>query len=172
MLFNPKEDRFIITLTGEPDWQVFLWNWEREKLIAKTSIGGQSNIERNICNFQISYNPNDHSASTMLVTGPGNTFVYMKQRKEENDTIFEHDHSQINNIEQGRNISTNYTCHAWSQTTGMILICTDNGEIILCANNGEYKSYILDSPLGMRIDTCYSFSSGFVICAENKFMIF
>ena len=108
----------------------------------------------------------------MLVTGPGNTFVYMKQRKEENDTIFEHDHSQINNIEQGRNISTNYTCHAWSQTTGMILICTDNGEIILCANNGEYKSYILDSPLGMRIDTCYSFSSGFVICAENKFLIF
>ena len=54
----------------------------------------------------------------------------------------------------------------------MILICTDNGEMILCANNGEYKSYILDSPLGLCIDRCYSFSSGFVICAENKFMIF
>ena len=86
--FNPKEERMIVTLTGEPDWQVFLWNWEREKLIAKTSIGCQGNIERNICNFQISYNPFDQSASTILVTGPGNTFVYMKQRKEENDTIF------------------------------------------------------------------------------------
>ena len=78
----------IVTLTGEPDWQVFLWNWEREKLIAKTSIGCQSNIPRDICNFQISYNPEDRSASTMLVTGPSNTFVYMKTRVEENDTIF------------------------------------------------------------------------------------
>ena len=54
----------------------------------------------------------------------------------------------------------------------MILICTDNGEMILCANNGEYKAYILDSPLGQRIDTLYPFSNGFVICVENKFMIF
>ena len=37
--FSHKEERMIVTLTGEPDWQVFLWNWEREKLIAKTSIG-------------------------------------------------------------------------------------------------------------------------------------
>ncbi len=42
--FSPKEERMIVTLTGEPDWQVFLWNWEREKLIAKTSIGCQGDI--------------------------------------------------------------------------------------------------------------------------------
>ena len=106
------------------------------------------------------------------MTGPGNTFVYMKQRKEENDTIFTQDHSQINNLEQGRDISTNFTCHSWSQTTGMILICTDNGEMLLCANNGEYKSYILESPLGKCIDSVYSYSNGFLICAENQFMIF
>ncbi len=171
--FSPREERMIVTLTGEPDWQVFLWNWEREKLIAKTSIGCQGDIQRDICNFQISYNPFDQSASTMLVTGPGNTFVYMKQRKEENnDYVFTQDHSQINNLEQGRDISTNFTCHSWSQTTGMILICTDNGEMLLCANNGEYKSYILDSPLGKCIDSIYSYSNGFLICAENQFMIF
>ena len=54
----------------------------------------------------------------------------------------------------------------------MILICTDNGEMILCANNGEYKCYILDSPLGMTIDTVHAFENGFLICAENQFMIF
>ena len=37
--FSPKEERMIVTLTGAPDWQVFLWNWDREKLIAKTNIG-------------------------------------------------------------------------------------------------------------------------------------
>lgn len=163
----------IVTLTGEPDWHVFLWNWDREKLIAKTSIGHQGNIERSICNFQISYNPFDQSASTVLVTGPGNTFVYMKQRKEEqHDTIFTQDHSQINNLEQGRAISTNFTCHNWSQKTGMILICTDNGEMLLCANNGEYKSYILESPLGKPISAVYSFENGFVVCEGKNFIIF
>jgi hypothetical protein len=162
----------IVTLTGDPDYQVFLWNWEREKLVAKISIGCQGVIERSICNFQISYNPFDQSASTILVTGPGNTYVYMKQRKEENDTIFTQDLSQINSLEQARNISNNFTCHAWSQTTGMILICTDNGEMLLCANNGEYKSYILESPLGHQIDTVYSTQNGFVVCAENNFIIF
>jgi cyclopropane fatty-acyl-phospholipid synthase-like methyltransferase len=49
--FSHKEERMIVTLTGEPDWQVFLWNWEREKLIAKTSIGCQGEIQRDICNF-------------------------------------------------------------------------------------------------------------------------
>jgi len=54
----------------------------------------------------------------------------------------------------------------------MILICTDNGEMLLCANNGEYKAYILDSPLGKCIDSVFSFSNGFIICAENNFMVF
>jgi len=97
--FSPKEERTIVTLTGEPDWQVFLWNWDRDKLIAKTSIGLQGEVQHDICNFQISYNPFDQSFSTILVTGPNNTFVYLKQRKEENDVVFTQDHSQINNLE-------------------------------------------------------------------------
>ena len=170
--FSPGEERMIVTLTGEPDWQIFLWNWEREKLVAKTSIGCQGTIDRTLCNFQVSYNPSDRTCSTILVTGPENTFVYMKTRKEENDTIFTQDHSQINNLEQGRNISTNFTCHSWARTTGMILICTDNGEMLLCANNGEYKSFILESPLGCHINTVYATEKGFVICAENTFILY
>lgn len=170
--FNPKEDKFIVTLTGEPDWQVFLWNWDREKLMAKTSIGCQGPINVMPCNFQISYNPFDNTQSTVLVTGPSNTYVYMKLRREENDMIFTQEHSQINSLEEGRAISTNFTCHSWSQTTGMILVCTDNGEMLLCNNNGEYKSYILDSPLGAPIDAVYSFSNGFVIGSENNLIVF
>ena len=49
--FNHKDDRFIVTLTGEPDWQIFLWNWDREKLIAKTQIGCQGEIVNEICKF-------------------------------------------------------------------------------------------------------------------------
>ena len=49
--FNHKDDRFIVTLTGEPDWQIFLWNWDREKLIAKTTIGVQGEINNDLCKF-------------------------------------------------------------------------------------------------------------------------
>ena len=49
--FSPKEERMIVTLTGSPDWQVFLWNWDREKLIAKTTIGIQGDVDRSFCNF-------------------------------------------------------------------------------------------------------------------------
>ena len=85
---------------------------------------------------------------------------------------FTQDHSQINSLEQGRRISTNFTCHSWSQITGMILICTDNGEMLLCANNGEYKSFILDAPEGKPINSVYSYSNGFVVCTDNYFNIF
>ena len=54
----------------------------------------------------------------------------------------------------------------------MILICTDNGEMLLCANNGEYKSYILESPLGKPISAVYSFENGFVVCEGKNFIIF
>ena len=75
-------------------------------------------------------------------------------------------------MEQGRDISTNFTCHSWSKMTGMILICTDNGEMLLCANNGEYKAYITDAPVGKCIDSVYSFENGFVVCVENMFRIY
>ena len=44
--------------------------------------------------------------------------------------------------------------------------------MLLCANNGEYKSYILESPLGKAINTVYSFSNGFVVCERNNFLVF
>jgi len=49
----------IVTLTGESDYQVFLWNWEREKLVAKMELGFQSSFDRQLCKFQVSYSPFD-----------------------------------------------------------------------------------------------------------------
>ena len=38
--FNPKdENRYIVTLTGQPDWQLILWDWEKLKIITKINIG-------------------------------------------------------------------------------------------------------------------------------------
>jgi len=34
-----NENQFIITLTGEPDWTLLLWDWDKLKVITKISIG-------------------------------------------------------------------------------------------------------------------------------------
>ena len=172
--FSPTNDKLIITLTGQPDWKLILWNWERSKMISVADIGQQGPITVQPQNFQVSFNPPpwDRTSSSVLVTGPQNTFVYLKHKQEESKSFFTQDHSQINNLEEGRNISTNFTCHQWSLETGMILVCTDNGEMILCANNGEYKSYILESPLSQTISAAYSFSTGFLVAVENSFIVF
>lgn len=75
-------------------------------------------------------------------------------------------------LEEGRDISTNFTCHAWSQSTGNILVCTDKGQMLLCANNGEYKSFVLQSPRPHAIDSVFSFSRGFIVGVEGSFYIF
>lgn len=42
----------------------------------------------------------------------------------------------MNNMHQGVKVSTNFTCHAWSKSTGDILVCTDAGEMIICETTG------------------------------------
>ena len=123
--------------------------------------------------FQVSWNPFDRTDSQLLVTGPNNTYNYLKYKRDpENNHILTHEHSQINNLEEGRHISTNFTCHAWSKSTGMILVCTDNGEMILCQNNGAYKSYILQSPQGYSIDSIYPYERGFLLGVEGSFYVY
>ncbi len=75
-------------------------------------------------------------------------------------------------MEQGRKISQNFTCHAWSQNTGDILVCTDNGEMIICENSGQYKAFILDSPLGSMIEAVIAISNGFLIAVQQNFYIY
>ena len=33
------EGNILITLTGEPDWMLMLWDWEKQKVLSKVNIG-------------------------------------------------------------------------------------------------------------------------------------
>jgi len=65
--FNPKhENKGLVTLCGQPDWFVLLWDWDKIQVTAKVNIDLQgippqivSEIEgvEPDFNFQISYNP-------------------------------------------------------------------------------------------------------------------
>lgn len=96
------------------------------------------------------------------MTGP-NVYKYYKV-KDLNEFVA--DHTQLNN--KDRHISTQYSCHAWMQDTGRLIVCTENGELMLCETSGEFMSFIHESPgEGFKIQAIVSFSRGFIIAGEN-----
>lgn len=119
--------------------------------------------------FQLSFNPNDFNGDSFLLTGPCNTYKYIKKDIDLNLNI---EHTQINEMDQGRKISNNFTCHAWSKDTGHLLVCTDDGEMIVCENSGQYKAFILDSPIGGSIESVVSLDKGFLVAVGAHFYIY
>ena len=82
--FSCKDYKKVVTLTGEPNYNVMLWDWQASKLIAKCGIGLTGSLPMDCPkSFMLSWNPFDFDNSTIVVTGPQNTFKYIKQTKEE-----------------------------------------------------------------------------------------
>ncbi len=77
--FSCKDNKKVVTLTGAPDYKVMLWRWEDTKLLAIEGIGLTGNLPEGAPNsFQVSWNPDDFSNTTFVVTGPCNTFRYIQ----------------------------------------------------------------------------------------------
>lgn len=83
--FSPKnEKQHLITLTGEPDWLLLFWQWDKNKILGKINIGLTGPLLS--YSFKCSFNPFDHNA--VVVTGP-NIFKYYKI-KELTDFVADH----------------------------------------------------------------------------------
>lgn len=84
--------------------------------------------------FKCSFYPFD--TNSVVVTGT-NVYKYYKI-KDMNEFVA--DHTQLNN--KDRMITSHYSCHAWMQDTGRLIVCTENGEIMLCETSGEFMSFV------------------------------
>jgi hypothetical protein len=83
--FSPKnEKQHLITLTGEPDWCILFWQWDKIKILAQINIGMSGTLQSNC--FSCSFNPHDHNS--VVVTGP-NVYKYYKI-KELNEFVADH----------------------------------------------------------------------------------
>ena len=119
--FSTKDFKKVVTLTGEPNYNVMLWDWQASKLIAKCGIGLTGSLPADVPNsFMLSWNPFDFENSTIVLTGPQNTFKYIKQTKEDAvegslDQKFSlvAAHTQINPVQDKKNDSNHFMCHAW-----------------------------------------------------------
>lgn len=70
-------------------------------------------------------------------------------------------HSQINDKKSSA-IGDKYTCHLWAHD-GRLIVFSADGEIIICQDSGEFKSVLRDSPTGVHIVSCTTYSRGFIV---------
>jgi hypothetical protein len=170
--FNPMsskaEGKQLITLTGEPDWLLILWNWDTLKILAKINIGisgvpfsinQRGGEQEQEFHFQVSYNPSE--PGSVVVTGE-DTYRYLSIEGNE----FTQKHTQVNN--RDRQMSTRYSCHAW-MITGALIVCTEIGEIFMC-EDGEFKNFIPGSPVddNVEIVCVIPVQRGFVVAGNDR----
>lgn len=113
--FSPIKEEIIVTLCGAPDWQILLWDWNKKRLLHSLPLGLNIPQQVHPNTFQLSFNPFDREGHSILLTGPCNTYKYIKK---DIDNIMATSLTQLISADQARKISQNFTCHAWSQQTG------------------------------------------------------
>jgi hypothetical protein len=120
---------FLATLTGDPDYGVAIWLFEKSRFVAHTKIG------INLIPNQVSFKPDDNCC--LVVTGK-DVYRYFKIGEnfalQQTKSLFGKDVS----------ISKNYTCHVWIDTR--LILCTARGDILIGDTLGEFKFVLPESP--------------------------
>lgn len=134
MAFAPTNEKFLITLTNEPEQTVVIWLWDKARIYTYSPF---SNNTSNVLGTQVSFSNTDEKS--VLITGPS-TYKFFRIQETQN---LKQTASALTKKEA--HISSNYTCHCWLPE-GKFLIGTDQGEILLCEPNGELKMDLKEAP--------------------------
>ncbi|MBN3282186.1 CFA57 protein, partial [Polyodon spathula] len=93
MAFSP-DSKYLIAQSGAPDWTLFYWVWEKQKVMATVKTSSQSNPIN-----QVSFNPQDNTQICVTGNGVFKLFRYAEGSLKQ---------SSFQKLE-GQNI----LCHAW-----------------------------------------------------------
>uniref|UniRef100_A0A8C1TIX3 Cilia- and flagella-associated protein 57-like n=1 Tax=Cyprinus carpio TaxID=7962 RepID=A0A8C1TIX3_CYPCA len=109
MAFSP-DSKYLIGQAGGPDWTLFLWMWEKKKVMAtvKTSTDGPIN--------QISFNPEDNTQICVSGNGVFKIFRYAGEILKQSSTFKTDTH--------------HFLCHTW-MSTEQVIAGTDAGQLMM-----------------------------------------
>ncbi|XP_052403711.1 cilia- and flagella-associated protein 57 [Carassius gibelio] len=109
MAFSP-DSKYLIGQAGGPDWTLFLWMWEKKKVMAtvKTSTDGPIN--------QISFNPEDNTQICVSGNGVFKIFRYAGETLKQSSTFKTDTH--------------HFLCHTWVSTE-QVVAGTDAGQLMM-----------------------------------------
>jgi len=130
---NDKNNQFLVTISGTPDFSVIIWLWDKQRCVARHRYC-QDEIEQ--IPLHASFDPAD---PTMLLVTGNNLYNFFKI----NETNLQTLRGSLMKKDKGR-FSTDYTCHIWINKK--IIVCTHEGEILLCEHNGDFKMCLPQSP--------------------------
>jgi hypothetical protein len=156
----------MVTLCGEPDWCILLWQHDMFKILARIDLG--FNDPMTGCAFQMSY----RNVSTELVVTLTGAGVYRWIEVNNAMNGFKVMHSQLSIEGEGapnRAVQDNYTCHAWDSNNRLI-VCNADGDILVCDYKGQFLSHVKDSPFGNRIECIQASSHGLVVAGQNNYI--
>uniref|UniRef100_UPI003F9AAF20 cilia and flagella associated protein 57 isoform 4 n=1 Tax=Danio rerio TaxID=7955 RepID=UPI003F9AAF20 len=156
MAFSP-DSKYLIGQAGGPDWTLFLWMWEKKKVMATVNISNNGPIN------QVSFNPQDNSK--ICVSGKG---VFK---------IFHYAGETLKQTNAFKTDSHNFLCHTW-MTTEQVLAGTETGQLMMFESGrlrweinvtsvqkteSESKQQYSDEPFSAlpQVTAIVSYSNGF-----------
>jgi len=155
--FDPSEEsRYLVAMSGEPDYRIIYWNWSAPKPMATLATNGLSKISHAVCQ------PGTEGTILLL----GNSTIKSCKYLQGNELL------KATNITQTKNLkeqySQNYTNYCWLYD-GNLILATDKGELIyVTAHNMEMKYVLATSPMDeMTIECIIPFSKGFIVGGSN-----
>ncbi|XP_048019038.1 cilia- and flagella-associated protein 57 [Megalobrama amblycephala] len=109
MAFSP-DSKYLIGQAGGPDWTLFLWMWEKKKVMAtvKTSNSGSIN--------QVSFNPQDNTQICVSGNGVFKIFRFAGETLKQSSTF--------------KTDSQNFLCHTWISTE-KVIAGTETGQLMM-----------------------------------------
>ncbi|KAJ8383718.1 hypothetical protein AAFF_G00215600 [Aldrovandia affinis] len=105
------DSQYLIGQSGEPDWTLFYWMWQRKKLISTVKTGGPSSPI-----YKVSFNPQDNAQ--ICVTGNG---VFK---------VFRYAERALKQMHTQKQESLNYLSHEWV-SENQVVVGTDRGQLLL-----------------------------------------
>ena len=145
--FDPSEEsRYLVALSGEPDWMVVYWNWSSPKPLATLSVNGLNKF------YHAVFQPNIEGQTTIIVLG--NSTIKSCKYVQGNGTLKANNITQTKNLKDQSQYSQNYQHYCWL-SDGNLILGTDRGELIyLTAHNMEMKYVLPTSPMDEMVIEC------------------
>ena len=144
-----NEHKYLVTVSGAPDYELVYWQWERPRILASIKLGITKPVT------SIGFNATDPTKG-FTISGPN---LFRQYRYQEND-FKELVPSLVSDLN-----SNNYTATAWTSDSNL-LIGTDSGQIAVFSNIGRQleQKVILETGFEDFIAHCMMpFEKGFLV---------